>query len=370
MVQGLAFLSKKNFNPQNNTNRKAVWEAEEQKKSERKRAVERQEQLKRERDDEELARARDGSRGGNQAALRFMYSAPPGLPPASGEKSTVIECEGEKKGQSSSSAASQDVTQRQPGDDDAAAAFRAMFAKQSSGNTGDGGEAHDTENGVAMIDGSNQMDGILAGSTIEAKIKGNENLSALEKAVGRRDASSTLTLEEYVARFPQLKNAPMAKGMSSTNVGVNFKPLGAQIRNVRCLVCGVWGHSRGDRECELSGWNPFSGSSTKPSATAPSSSIMGPTKKSLSSEDVEKGEKKESSRRKERPRDYSSSGSSSDSDSEDSYRRRKKRSRKHRSSSRHRRKESKRRRRSRSSSPDNRKSRKSHKKHRSKHSSR
>jgi len=365
MVQGLAFLSKKNFNPQNNTNRKAVWEAEQQKKQERKRALERQEQLKREKDDEELARARDGSRGGNQAALRFMYSAPPGLPPSSGEKTTE-----EEYGEKPSSASSQDVTQRQPGDDDAAAAFRAMFAKPISSGTGGEGEGNDTENCATDVASSHQVDGVLVGSTIEASRKGNENLSALEKAVGRKDASSSLTLEEYVARFPQLKNAPMAKGMSSTNVGVNFKPLGAQIRNVRCLACGIWGHSRGDRECELSGWNPFSGSSSKPSETAPSSSIMGPTRKSHSSEEAELSENPISSRRKERKRDYSSSSSGSDSDSEDSYRRRKRRSRKHKSSSRHRRKESKRRRRSRSASPDDRKSRKSHKKNRKKYSTR
>merc|ERR1711862_377424 len=40
-------------------------------------------------------------------------------------------------------------------------------------------------------------------------------------------------------------------------VGLNFKPLGAVLRNVRCMACGKWGHSRGDRECEVSGWNPF-----------------------------------------------------------------------------------------------------------------
>ena len=45
---------------------------------------------------------------------------------------------------------------------------------------------------------------------------------------------------------------------------LNFKPLGAVLRNIQCLKCGQWGHSRGDRECPVSGWNPFSMESTIP----------------------------------------------------------------------------------------------------------
>jgi CBF1 interacting corepressor len=38
---------------------------------------------------------------------------------------------------------------------------------------------------------------------------------------------------------------------------MNFKPLGQVLRNVQCMACKKWGHARGERECELSGWNPF-----------------------------------------------------------------------------------------------------------------
>ena len=79
MGGGLAFLTKKQFNPANISNQKRVWEAEQRAEKEARAARERAEQLKRERDDEELARARGGRTGGDRAALGFMYGPPPGL---------------------------------------------------------------------------------------------------------------------------------------------------------------------------------------------------------------------------------------------------------------------------------------------------
>ena len=72
-------------------------------------------------------------------------------------------------------------------------------------------------------------------ATLSDKKKRDLGLSALEKAVGRRDGNQSLSLDEQVARFPQLKDAPMAKGMTGSNIGVSFKPLGAQLRNVRFI---------------------------------------------------------------------------------------------------------------------------------------
>lgn len=174
-----------------------------------------------------------------------MYAPPPGLEgPGDSKKAT-----------STLDVDPNDFTQRQPGDDDAAAAFRAMLAAASAGSSD-----NNPDNRLGQPQGltfSNSRGAALQGSTVDANKK-KEHMNALEKAVGKKTEQG-LSLEEQIERFPQLKNAPMAKGMSETNVNVTFKPLGTQLRNVRCLACGVWGHSRNDRECLVSGWDPFSG---------------------------------------------------------------------------------------------------------------
>jgi CBF1 interacting corepressor len=340
MVQGLKFLSKKGFNPQNQVNQKNVWEREHASKNEQDRVRQREGQLRRERDDEELARAREGERGGSQAQLRFMYDAPPGLTQEQREQQEQTNNEDTKP-----SASARSLTQIQPGDDAAAAAFRRMLAAQSM-------PEEDTTKNEEQEDAKLSFGPVLQGSDMEkVKAKQPEGLSALEKAVGRRDVAPGLSLEEQVQRFPQLKNAPMAKGMSDTNVNVAFKPLGAQLRNVKCLACGTWGHSKGDRECKKSGWDPFSGRTTMP--TAVSSSIRPvETPKEIPDKGVAA-----KSRTKYSEEDDKSVSSSSSSSSEDS----RKKSRKHRkSSSKNKRKhrhESSSRHRHRSESPDRKRSR-------------
>jgi hypothetical protein len=343
MVQGLAFLSKKGFNPQNQVNRKHVWEAQQASKQEQERIRQRQTQLRQEREDEELCAARHGG-DGSQAQLRFMYDEPPGL---SNKE------EGEE-GNHETSASSNVVTQVQPGDDAAAAAFRRMLAQASTNNEVTEQDAQEEES--SDQEQKLSFGPVLQGTTLdpneqEKQPEDKKNLSALEKAVGRKNRGGALTLEEQCARFPQLKNAPMAKGMSLTDVNVNFKPLGSQLRNIKCLACGVWGHSRGDRECGTTGWDPFS-AVHRPSVPT---TIRPLEPKAISSE-------KRKHRREEEDDDAStSSSSSSSSDS------RRKRKRKSRSKKKH--KESKRHRRSRSESPSRRR-RKSDKKKEKKKSSR
>ena len=55
---------------------------------------------------------------------------------------------------------------------------------------------------------------------------------------------------EQEERFPCLKDAP-TEGSYSKNVKLTHKPLGIEIRNVKCIRCGDWGHQSGDRECPL-----------------------------------------------------------------------------------------------------------------------
>lgn len=184
--------------------------------------------MRRERDDEELAHARGGDRSGDQATLKFMYAPPPGL--------EAPENAGNNKSEAKSASRNNTndlMVERQPGDDDAAAAFRRMMAAAPS-TTCSSAEQDETatEQISAKQNASSSSGAALSGTTIEKDLSTNKELSALEKAVGRKDANSSLTLQEQIARFPQLKNAPMAKGMSNTNVGVTFKPLGTQLRNV------------------------------------------------------------------------------------------------------------------------------------------
>jgi hypothetical protein len=337
MVQGLKFLSKKQFNPQNRDNRTRVFEAELGEKHEKERIRRRQEELKRERDDEEIYRARGDL---SQAQLKFMYNAPPGMenPKESAQEKVVS---GNRHSSSSSN-----VTEIQPGDDAAAAAFRQMLAASAKAQQISTSEAEvDTGDNT---ESNLKYGAVMQGTTMDPMLEENRKTkdgdirSALEKAVGRKDHGASLSLEEQVKRFPQLKHAPMAKGMSSGDVNVSFKPLGSMIRNVRCLACGVWGHSMGDRECSKTGWNPFD--LQRPAALAINHNSIRPNQEE-----------------KRNCRDGDDASVSSTSSSEDSRRRRK---RKHKSKKKKRRhKDSKRdskrhrRRRSRSESPRRRRSR-------------
>jgi hypothetical protein len=184
-------------------------------------------------------------------------------------------------------------------------------------------------------------------------------------AVGRRkDSSNAITLDEQVQRFPALANAPRAQGMTSMDIGVSFQPLGTQIRNVRCMACQKWGHSKGDRDCEHQ-WDPFSGRA---------STMITQTKQQEEKEDAPLGESElhRSKSRRDR-RDSSSSSEDSDSSSEESRRERKRRKkRKKHEDKAKRRKDSKHRKRSKSEdSEDQERSRRrksSHKRDRKSHS--
>lgn len=320
MVQGLKFLSKKSFNPQNLSNQKRTWEREQEQKREEARLRERERQLVIERDHEELARSRDGASGGQKASLRFMYDQPSSLD----AKKKDDELEGIHD-DSTKSNGDEVESYRKAGDDDAAAAFRRMLA---------GVHEEQQENDSETVNdlGSSL---IISGSTAEANAtEQKRELTQLEKAVGKRNGMSSLTYEEQISRFPQLKNAPIAikrKGKGEEDdpkTNLNFKPLGAQIRNVRCLACKIWGHQKGDRECKLSGWDPFSSSSMNAMSAIPSSSIMPDSKQrpvngdKHDDHDYYGPSKTEDRERKRQNRYYS------DSDSEDSRDRRRRRKKK------------------------------------------
>ena len=307
MGGGLAFLTKKSFNPANWTNQKQVWEARQKETIEKRRLAERDAQLKREREEEELARAIGGEEGGARKALSFMYDGGkvPGLERDRGAGGNDDRGEGFEGGEGEGwrnrgkdnedetekkmvEIEQQSLYERQPGDDDAAAAFREMLAR---GTTGDEDEstslyaASDTrpdDGGAAVKDG-----------TTDEMLRGGDNRTNLEKAVGRNRLGVDITLAQQMERFPMLKGAPRALPPKPASCGVdgdkdaptdsdvvalNFKPLGQVLRNVRCCKCSEWGHSMGDRECKLTGWDPFSSTPRLPpvatAAVATSAAII------------------------------------------------------------------------------------------------
>jgi len=313
MVQGMAFLSKKGFNPHNNTNRKLVWEAQENSKREKERIQQRQKQLKKEQEDEDLEIVMKGEIGGSQAQLRFMYDAPPGMSGSEknkGGNNDKDDCKddddkpysskNEDKGNKQPDSSLAELTKVKPGDDAAAMEFRRMLAAASaspgdgklgsapveldSGSVNDGNGTTKSFKFTPSLQGRMELrdngnkdgggDGVPVKNDSRANSNANsskvsalvDNRSALEKEVGRKNRSKNLSYQQQIERFPQLKHAPMAAKPKDSDGGtdaaaptmVNFKPLGVQILHVRCMSCGIWGHARGDRECAKSGWNPFS----------------------------------------------------------------------------------------------------------------
>ncbi|KAL3791901.1 hypothetical protein HJC23_010761 [Cyclotella cryptica] len=347
MGGGLAFLTKKSFNPANWSNQRQVWEARQKHAAEQRRISEREAQLKREREEEDMARLMGGEQEGGRKALGFMYEGGriPGLKRDDGKKvenefgsESIVGGEGGK---------SASLYERQPGDDDAAAAFRAMLA-QGNAPAKDVGSAAEA-NAASTTEPTEEE---KAAATTE----GRDHRTNLEKAVGRGiNAGSGVTLAQQMERFPMLKGAPMVlqkpkdaaddKDQPTDVAGLNFKPLGQVLRNVKCLSCGKWGHSRGDRECEVSGWDPFRISA--PAAPAKvdniSANVTKPVEKPLqtneptmhSEDSVHKSDRKKHSRskkekrrhkerrreerkRKHKRRRHRSSSYSSDSDSDSS----------------------------------------------------
>jgi CBF1 interacting corepressor len=299
MGGGLAFLTKKSFNPANWTNQKQVWEARQKETIEKRRLAERDAQLKREREEEDLATAIGGEEGGGRKALSFMYDGGkvPGLERRKGGGGNDDRGEGfegggsDHQGWQNQGENNEDTTEkkkmeieqqslyeRQPGDDDAAAAFREMLARGTA----------DEDESTSLFTSETRPDAGGAAekekdATTDEMLRGGDNRTNLEKAVGRNRLGVDVTLAQQMERFPMLKGAPRAlppkpacSGVDgdkdaptdSDVVALNFKPLGQVLRNVRCCKCSEWGHSMGDRECKLTGWDPFSSTPRLPPVAA------------------------------------------------------------------------------------------------------
>jgi hypothetical protein len=71
--------------------------------------------------------------------------------------------------------------------------------------------------------------------------------------LSRREREKKEAEERPEDRFSFLKNAPVHGNASRVPMTMvtSFKPLGIEIRNVRCLRCKQWGHSKGDKVCTM-----------------------------------------------------------------------------------------------------------------------
>ena len=256
--------------------------------------------MRREREEEDLARVVGGEEARGRKALSFMYEAGkvPGLDRKADTATTTNNNSGadatvavggqrhatDVDGNGNCNNEMSSLFERQPGDDDAAAAFRAMLARGSM--VGDQPD-HNVESSTNANSNNGELDAntdnMEGDATNEARDR--DLRTNLEKAVGRGITSgSGVTLAQQMERFPMLKGAPRVLPKSSGGggedgkeasesdvVGLNFKPLGQVLRNVKCMKCGQWGHSMGDRECGVSGWNPFAAVSTSATTMAPPS---------------------------------------------------------------------------------------------------
>ncbi|KAH7668871.1 CBF1 interacting corepressor protein [Dioscorea alata] len=83
-----------------------------------------------------------------------------------------------------------------------------------------------------------------ASSSMPAPVSEKAKTGGDKKSRPKDVFGRTLPTEE---EFQVLKNAPRME----TGVPVRIKPFGVEIRNVRCVRCGTFGHQSGDRECPL-----------------------------------------------------------------------------------------------------------------------
>jgi len=95
-------------------------------------------------------------------------------------------------------------------------------------------------------DPGDMAQGAAAASTSSMPEKGPEKTQAgADKKNRPKDVFGRPLPTEQ--EFEVLKNAPRLE----TGAPVRIKPFGVEVRNVRCLRCGNYGHQSGDRECPL-----------------------------------------------------------------------------------------------------------------------
>ncbi|KAL6985583.1 hypothetical protein U1Q18_018959 [Sarracenia purpurea var. burkii] len=88
------------------------------------------------------------------------------------------------------------------------------------------------------------MDRASTSMPLETLPSGDQSRREKRKPIPKDVFGRSLPTEE---QFEILKNAPRME----TGAPARVKPFGVEVRNVKCLRCGNYGHQSGDRECPL-----------------------------------------------------------------------------------------------------------------------
>lgn len=231
-MPGISFLFKKPWHPQTLENQKKLFIAESRDSDRQRREEEAAAEVAREAELQRYDAAGDlRERDARTSSLRFMYCPP------------KKEGEGDDKpiahGLLPPSVATRtDASGEDPAVKNFWKKMRGESVESSSTSQFSDSESHGAESGRRRGAGS-----VPTGTR-------------LEQLVGKAAEQHT-TREEMEARHPRLKNAPVEDAFVR-NLDVKYKPFNDVIRNVRCVRCGTWGHSIGDRECPLAGeLNPY-----------------------------------------------------------------------------------------------------------------
>ncbi|KAH6792223.1 zinc knuckle family protein [Perilla frutescens var. hirtella] len=95
-----------------------------------------------------------------------------------------------------------------------------------------------------IADEKKKLEQSLDEGSSSMKMENGPSIGEKKKPASKDVFGRALPTEE---QFEVLKNAPKL----DTGVAGRAKPFGVEIRNVKCLRCGNYGHQSGDRECPL-----------------------------------------------------------------------------------------------------------------------
>ena len=214
----LAFLATKSWNPMNQTNQRALYDAEKKEKAKLKSELDKALVVKKERRMEEERRLDPNYK--EKKRVNFLYEQPPGFDDLKRKRGHDDQVDDESDGLD-------------------AAARKAFSSAAPSSSSSSSFSSSSMSSAAAAANSSNDK--------MHHKIDERFNLER-EAGVSRGNRATFGDMKE---RFEFLKGAPTSA--PSDDVVMNIKPFGREIRNTKCSKCKEWGHQMGDRDCPMYG---------------------------------------------------------------------------------------------------------------------